>query len=218
MIYADARHTPCLSGHGAGGDGFGTNYSTFNSFCPANSHQSSGVEKRSGVFLQHVERQKIPGGDREWEHRARVKARAIHFWMLSKLKERNKEKKQQKQMAVTNNGTVQIQKKNVHPGVVKLVHAKRRRWWGREGNKSGSFFFLVGRSWFWIIHAQLLIVLKQNIKKVLMNSCIKRFITILSWKCEWKFDKTKVMMGKLEAELNPYELGKFVIGFFRRIF
>lgn len=83
MIYADARHTPGLSGHG-GGDGFGTNYSTFNSFCPANSHQSSGVEKkRSGVFLQHVERQKIPGGDREGEHRARVKARAIHFRMLS---------------------------------------------------------------------------------------------------------------------------------------
>jgi hypothetical protein len=32
------------------------------------------------------------------------------------LKERNKEKKQQKQMAVTNNRTFQIQKKTFHPG------------------------------------------------------------------------------------------------------
>jgi hypothetical protein len=50
---------------------------------PTAINQVGWKKKRSGVFLQHVERQKIPGGDREGEHRARVKARAIHFRMLS---------------------------------------------------------------------------------------------------------------------------------------
>lgn len=62
-----------------------------------------GKKKRSGVFLQHVERQKIPGGDREGEHRARVKARAIHFRMLSQnwkkeIKKRNSKNKWQSQI------------------------------------------------------------------------------------------------------------------------
>lgn len=83
MIYADARHTPGLSGHGRGMDLAPIIQHSILFAQPTAINQVGWKKKRSGVFLQHVERQKIPGGDREGEHRARVKARAIHFRMLS---------------------------------------------------------------------------------------------------------------------------------------